>query len=132
MYLHIIYRILLCGLNAATSRDVVSAPMAHLLICRGGKRFEYSHDFAPLLINQMDDTLTDRPVRGILRRSKKSTTEKIPWRDTEDVMWLDSLSNDYLYRPNTRVFNNMPLYEFTMFYEKVLSPTTVRTRIRHT
>jgi hypothetical protein len=33
-------------------------------------------------------------------------------------MWLDTLSNDYIYRPNTRVFNNMSLYEFTMFYEK--------------
>jgi hypothetical protein len=37
--------------------------MAHLLICWGGKRFEYFHHFAPLLINQMD-------VRGILRKSK--------------------------------------------------------------
>jgi hypothetical protein len=60
---------LLCGLNAATSRDVVSAPMAHLLICWDGKRFNYSHDFAPLLVNQMDDTLAGRPVHGILRKS---------------------------------------------------------------
>ena len=109
---------LLCGLNAATSRDVVSAPMAHLLICRGGKRFEYSHDFAPLLINQMDDTLADRPVRGILRKSKKSTTEKLPWKDREDVMWLDSLSNDYLYRPETNDLNSISMYEFTMNWEK--------------
>ena len=48
---------LLSAINAATSRDVVSAPMAHLLICQEGKRFQFSHDFAPLLINQIEDTL---------------------------------------------------------------------------
>ena len=109
---------LLCGLNAATSRDVVSAPMAHLLVCKGGQRFEYSHDFAPLLINQMDDTLAGRSVRGILRKSKKFTKEKIPWKDREDVMWLDSLSNDYLYRPSTDDLEHISMYEFTMKWEK--------------
>lgn len=109
---------LLCGLNAATSRDVVSAPMAHFLVCRHGKRFVYSHDFAPLLINQMDDTLAGRPVRGILRKSKEYSKKKKPLKDRKEVMWLDSLSNDYLFRPNRRDLNNVSLYEFTMNWEK--------------
>jgi hypothetical protein len=109
---------MLCGLNAATSRDVVSAPMAHFLVCNNGKRFRYSHDFAPLLISQMDDTLAGRPVRGILRKSKKFSKE--PLKHREDVLWLDSLSNDYLYRPHTRDLDGMSLYEFTMYWEKSL------------
>jgi hypothetical protein len=45
---------MLSGIMAATSRDVVSAPMAHLLISEHGRRFKYSHDFTPLLAQQMD------------------------------------------------------------------------------
>jgi hypothetical protein len=48
---------MLCGLNAAVCQDVISSPMAHLLISQEGKRFRYSHDFAPLLVHQMEDAL---------------------------------------------------------------------------
>jgi hypothetical protein len=51
---------LLSAINTATSMDIVSAPMAHLLICQEGKHFQFSHDFAPLLINQIEDTLAGR------------------------------------------------------------------------
>jgi hypothetical protein len=107
---------MLCGLNAATSRDVVSAPMAHLLICQKGQRFRFSHDFAPLLISQMEDALMGRPVRSILRKTRKRG--KKSQGGGQEVMWLDSLSNDYLYRPITQGFEDMSLYEFTMFYKK--------------
>jgi hypothetical protein len=90
--------------------------MAHLLICQDGKRFRYSHDFAPLLVHQMDNALAGRQTKGILRRTRKGG-KKLD-RGDKEIMWLDTLSNDYIYRPNTRVFNNMSLYEFTMFYEK--------------
>jgi hypothetical protein len=90
--------------------------MAHLLICQDGKRFKAPLDFAPLLVHQMDNALAGRQTKGILRRTRKGG-KKLDGGDKE-IMWLDTLSNDYLYRPNTRVFNNMPLYEFTMFYEK--------------
>ena len=107
---------MLCGLNAATSRDAVSAPMAHLLISQNGKRFRYSHDFAPLLVNQMDDALAGRPVQSILRKTRKRG--KKSQGGGQEILWLDSLSNDYLYRPRTSTFKNMSLYEFTMRYEK--------------
>ena len=107
---------MLSGLCAATCRDSVSAPMAHLLICQNGKRFRYSHDFAPMLVNQMDDALAGRPVKSILRKTRERGKKKDG--GGREIMWLDSLSNDYLYRPRTQEFKNMSLYEFTMHYEK--------------
>jgi hypothetical protein len=53
---------------------------------------------------------------GILRRTRKGG--KNSEGGGKEIMWLDTLSNDHLYRPNARVFNNMSLYEFTMFYKK--------------
>ena len=41
-------RMLLGGMNAATSHYVVSATMGHLLICQKGTRFMFSHDFSDL------------------------------------------------------------------------------------
>jgi hypothetical protein len=35
----------LSGLNAATTRNVISATMAHLIPSNGGLRFVFSHDF---------------------------------------------------------------------------------------
>ncbi len=48
---------LLSGLNAATTRNVISATMAHLIPCNNGLRFLYSHDFSDLLVGQMEATL---------------------------------------------------------------------------
>ena len=107
---------LLSAINAATSRDVVSAPMAHLLICQEGKRFQFSHDFAPLLINQIEDTLAGRDTNSILQRTRKSG--KKADGGGKEILWLDCLSNDYLYRPYRPQFENMSIYEFTMKYEK--------------
>jgi hypothetical protein len=35
----------LSGLNAATTRNVISATMAHLILCKDGSRFVFSHTF---------------------------------------------------------------------------------------
>jgi hypothetical protein len=107
---------LLSAITATTSRDVVSAPMAHLLICQEGKRFQYSHEFAPLLVNQIDDTLAGRNTDSILRRTRKRGRKADG--GGKQIMWLDCLSNDYLYRPHRPQFKNMSIYEFTMNYEK--------------
>jgi hypothetical protein len=107
---------LLSAITATTSRDVVSAPMAHLLICQDGKRFQYSHDFAPLLVNQIDDAIHGRNTNSILRKTR--TKGKKVDGGGKEAMWLDCLSNDYLYRPYRPQFTNMSLYEFTMRYEK--------------
>jgi hypothetical protein len=48
---------LLLRLNAATTRNVISATMVHLIPCNNGLRFVYSHDFSDLLVGQMEATL---------------------------------------------------------------------------
>jgi hypothetical protein len=41
---------LLSGFHAATTRNVISATMAHLIPCNGGSRFVFSHEFSDLLV----------------------------------------------------------------------------------
>lgn len=52
----------LLGLRAATSRHVVSAKMAHLLVSLNGTRFTFSHDYNHLLVSQLEVTLQGDPV----------------------------------------------------------------------
>ena len=82
---------MLGGMYAATSHYVVSATMAHLLICQDGTRFKFSHNFSDLLVGQMEASLEGKPVDFHLRvnRHKK-----------EKIAWKDSLSDDYIYRPS--------------------------------
>ena len=100
---------LLGGMNAATSRDVISATMAHLLVCRGGTRFKFSHDFGPLLISQLEATLEGENVDRRIRINKlKGKT----------IAWPDSSADDYIYRPTIDSFEQICSYEFTMLYKK--------------
>ncbi len=48
---------LLLGLNAATTRNVISATMAHLIPCNNGSRFVYTYNFSDLLVGQMEAAL---------------------------------------------------------------------------
>jgi hypothetical protein len=41
---------LLSGLNAATTRNVISATMAHVILSNRGSRFVFSHNFSELLV----------------------------------------------------------------------------------
>ena len=43
----------LSGLNAAKTRNVISATMAHLIPCNGGTRCVFLHAFLDLLVGQM-------------------------------------------------------------------------------
>ncbi len=52
----------LSGLNAATTRSVISATMAHLIPCNSGSRFVYSHEFSDILVSQMEATLEGQDV----------------------------------------------------------------------
>jgi len=64
---------MLGGMHAATSRYVVSATMAHLLICQNGTRFKFSHNFSDLLVGQMEAALEGKQVDFCIRvnRHKK-------------------------------------------------------------
>lgn len=102
---------LLSGLNAATTRNVISATMQHLLICNGGSRFQFSHGFGVLLVGQMEASLEKWPidvrVRSNIVKGKK-------------IVWPDNSSDDYLHRPRGGFFEKMCSYEMSMYYKKTL------------
>jgi len=100
----------LSGLNAATTRNVISATMAHLIPCNNGSRFVFSHEFLDLLVNQMEATLEGQDITVRIRSSKYG--EKI-------IIWPESLADDYLHRPIDNEFEQMCLYEMTSRYKKL-------------
>jgi hypothetical protein len=44
---------ILLGLNAATTRNVITSTMAHLISCNNESWFVFSHKFSDLLVGQM-------------------------------------------------------------------------------
>jgi hypothetical protein len=52
----------LSGLNAATTRNVISATMAHLIPCNGGSRFVFSHTFSDFLVGKIEATLEGQDI----------------------------------------------------------------------
>jgi hypothetical protein len=79
----------LSGLNAATTRNVISATMAHLIPCTDGSRFVYSHTFSDLLVGQMEATLEGQDINVTIRSYKLQ--DKI-------ITWPDSLAYNYIHR----------------------------------
>lgn len=102
---------LLSGLNAATTRNVISATMQHLLICNGGSRFQFSHGFGVLLIGQLEASLENWPI-DVRLRSNIVKGEKI--------VWPDNSSDDYLHRPRDATFEGMCSYKMAQHYKKTL------------
>ena len=113
---------LLSGLNAATTRNVISATMAHLISCNNGSRFIFSHDFSDLLVGQMEATLEGQDINVRIR------TSKVP--GGEFKCWPDSLADDYIHRPLQEEFENICYYDMTSRYKKNYKshrPTSVDT-----
>ena len=107
---------MLSGINAATSRGVVSAPMSHNLVIQNGERFTFSHEFADLLLGQMESVLDggEDSVSFICRTCfLQNGTMK---------QWPDRSANDYIFRPS--VLENICLYEQTMHYNKCYNKKT--------
>jgi hypothetical protein len=112
---------IMTGINSLLSSNVVSSTMAHLLICQEGERFTYSHQFAHLLLSQMEDLLDGKEIHFIFRRNWDKESN-------ETIQWADSSANDYLYRPidedvdpeitNGDKIGDMCFYEWTMKFEK--------------
>jgi hypothetical protein len=80
----------LSGLNAATTRIVISATMAHLIPCNNGSQFLYSHDFSDLLVGQMEATLDGHDINVCTCSNKV---------DKKTLTWSESLADDYIHRP---------------------------------
>jgi hypothetical protein len=100
---------MLSAMNAATTRHVVSATMAHLLVCSGGDRFMFSHGFGNLLVGQLEATLQKQPVDVRIRVNNFAG---------ETIFWPDSSSDDYIHRPQDPRFSQLCAYEMTMNYKK--------------
>ena len=101
---------MLSAMNAATTRNVVSATMAHLLVSMGGNRFMFSHGFGNLLIGQLEAALEGQKVDVRVRVNKFKG---------ETIVWPDSSSDDYIHRPKTDPFHNMCSYKMCMNYKKI-------------
>ena len=99
----------LSGLNAATTRNVISATMAHLIPCNNGLRFSYSHEFSDFLVSQMKATLEGHDITVRICLSKYE--ENI-------ITWPESLADDYLHRPIDNTLEQMCFYAMTSLYKK--------------
>ncbi len=99
----------LSGLNAATTRNVTSATMAHLIPCNNGSRFLSSHDFSDLLVGQMEATLEGQDI-NVRICSNKLGKKTIPWPE--------SLADDYIHQPIDKEFEEIYFYDMTRHYKK--------------
>lgn len=100
----------LLGMTVHLSQDVVSATMAHLLICQNGTRFTFSHSFKDLLVGQMLNHLNGKdPGHFVLKRNNVN-------KNNETDMWPDYSVNDYIYRDES--LENVSFYLFGIKYEK--------------
>jgi hypothetical protein len=107
----------LSGILAHFHSSIISATLAwHLVI--NGSRFRFSHEFASILLSQMEDWLLDRDIQLRYRRNPETRQG-----------WMDSSLFNYLFRPESQdnvEFENMSVWEFTMDYELVLQSKVTR------
>jgi hypothetical protein len=94
----------LSGSNAATTRNVISATIAHLIPCNGGSRFVFLHTFSDLLMGQMEATLEGRDINVRIRSNKLQN--KI-------ITWPDSLADDYIHQPIDYESDQICFYDMT-------------------
>jgi hypothetical protein len=80
----------LSGLNAATTRNVISATMAHLILYNNESQFIYSHDFSDLLVGQMEATLEGQVINVCICSNKLGK---------KTITWPESLADDYIHQP---------------------------------
>jgi hypothetical protein len=85
----------LLGLNAATTRNVISSAMAYIISCNNGSRFVFSHKFSDLLVEQIEATLEGQDINVRIR------TSKVPGGELK--CWPNSLADDYIHRPEKNI-----------------------------
>ncbi len=101
----------LSGLNAATTRNVISVTIAHLIPSNGGSRLVLSHNFSDFLVGRMEATLEGQDV-NVRIRPGKVTNGKM-------TSWPDSLADDYIHCPQHQDFEYMSFYKMSRCYKKV-------------
>ena len=98
---------LLSGIRAHMSSSIISPPLAHLLVCQDS-RFKFSHDFAYLLVSQIEDHLEEKDTNFKLRYCKDKNSKK--------TYWSDSTVNDIVYHPECLTI--VGAYESLMHYKQ--------------
>ena len=68
---------ILIGIRTHISSYVIGTPLAYHLLTKGS-RFEFSHDFASLLLGQMEDFTSDMELSFKIRQKKSNTVKKSP------------------------------------------------------
>ncbi len=99
----------LSGLNAETTRNAISATMAHLIPCNGGSRVVFLHTFSNLLVGQMEATLEGQDINVRIRSNKLQN--KI-------ITWPDSLADEYIHQPIDNELDQICFYDMTRCYKK--------------
>ena len=83
------------GFNAATTRNVISATMAHLIPCNDGSRFVFSHTFLDLLVGKMEATLEGQDI-NVRIRSNKLKNKIITWTDSLPmIIYINQLTMNW-------------------------------------
>jgi hypothetical protein len=101
----------LLGLNAATTRNVISSTMAHLISLNDGSQFVFSHKFSDLLVGQMETTVKGQDINVRIR------TSKVPGGELK--CWPDSLADDCIHRSLQKEFENICFYDMTSQDKKI-------------
>ena len=105
----------LSGLNAATTRNIMSATMAHLIPSNRGSRFVFLHKFSDLLVGgQMEATLQEHKINVRIRTNKLANGQL--------KSWSDSPADAYLHQPQSAALEAMSFFELTRHYKKVCKP----------
>jgi hypothetical protein len=79
----------LSGLNAATTRNIISATMAHLILSNGGPCFVFLQIFSDLQVRQMEATLQGQEINVCIRTNKLAHGQL--------KSWSDSLADEYIH-----------------------------------
>ncbi len=93
----------------ATTRNTISATMAHLIPCNGGSRFEFSHIFLDLIAGKTKATLEGQNINVRIRSNKQQN--KI-------ITLPDSFANDYIHQPIDNKLEQICFYDMTRCYKK--------------
>ena len=67
---------MLSGMCANLSKAVCSSTMAHLIVSNDGSRFQLSHGFSNLLVNQAIDARDGKPADFCMRHNYSKTLQE--------------------------------------------------------
>ena len=100
---------ILIGIRTHISSYVIGTPLAYHLLTKGS-RFEFSHDFASLLLGQMEDFTSDMELSFKIRQRKSNNRN-------ESERWIDCFTNNIIYRPDE--LEEVCAYQQVMEYEVI-------------